>query len=182
MDGCIIHKGAVRPDNFMPVDENGDYILYGYRTCGLKECVNPAHLTKQLREARTLDGSKPEVLFNRRPDITGEELHKIAAPLFRGTAPRTCKVPKCINKHKTMNLCGRHASLYFDWKRANGLGRTRQDFSKGLPEVLQERIPYEKMTMSQRRCHAEDCDRAYYGRGLCALHYKRYRRLNGATW
>jgi hypothetical protein len=180
MTNCKKHKGELHPETLYPVDKQGNYILYGYRTCGLKECVNPEHHTLNIRKGRTLTGKHPEPLFKKKPTITGEQLHQIAKPLFRHTEPQTCQVPRCSNKHRAANLCGSHHSIWLKWRKANNIqGRVRQNFKDVIKYV---QPPNKHLTTKDRYCHYPSCEKTYFGRGLCQLHLNRYYRATGATW
>jgi hypothetical protein len=177
---CQIHKGRLDPVTFMPIDKRGEFILFGYRTCGLRECVNPDHHTLNIRRGRTLTGDKPEPLFKKKPDISGELLHRIAKPLLRFTEPELCQVPRCYNKHRAANLCAKHHQIWLKWRRANGIkGRVRQDYGQVAQYAWPRGV---RATIKNRFCHVPDCDRAYEARGLCHLHYNRFQRVSGAKW
>ena len=177
---CRIHKGEIDPHTLLPVNKKGQIIHYGYRRCGILDCVNKNHWTLNIRQGRTITGDKPTPLFKRDPDITGEQLHQIAKPLFRGTEPKTCQVPNCPNPHRATNLCARHHTMYSKWRKANGIGRVRQDFTQNLPTVIPELT--QPVTTKQRYCRAENCERPYAHKGFCKLHYTRWQRLQGAKW
>lgn len=176
---CKIHKGELHPHTNMPIDKNGEYILFGYRRCGLLECINPEHHTLNIRQGRTLKGTRPTPLFKKRPTITGEQINRIAKPLLRYTEPDTCQVPNCHNKHRAANLCGSHHAIWLKWRKANGMtGRIRQDFT----EVLKYVQPASKrVTMNNRHCHVPNCDRPFLGRGLCKMHHNRFQRAAGSN-
>lgn len=177
---CVIHKGSLDPVTFMPVDKDGKFILFGYRTCGLRECVNPEHHTLNIKKGRTLKGEKPEPLFLKKPTISGEQLHRIAKPLRRFTEPELCQVPQCYNKHRSANLCASHYNIWLRWRKAEGVrGRVRQDYAQVAKYVWPRGV---RATMKDRFCHVPDCDLAYEARGLCGLHLKRFHRLSGAKW
>jgi hypothetical protein len=159
----------------LPISRKGNFIHYGYRTCGKLDCVNPDHVTQNIKKGKTLSGAKPPRLYNKKPDMTGEQLHRIAKPLFRGTEPAQCQVAYCKNKHRAINLCAKHHHFYLKWRKAQGLPRMRQDFT----DVVYAVQPAKGNTLRSinRHCHVDNCTRAYQARGLCKMHYGRWLRL-----
>lgn len=176
---CRLHRGDVNPETLLPINKKGEHIFYGYRRCGIPDCINPQHWTTNIRHGRSLNGDRAKPLYAQPPTITGEQLHTIAKPLFRGTEPATCQVKNCTRPHRATNLCAKHSTAYTKWRKAQGMGRVRQDFTDVLPYV--QPVQYSDMTTKQRRCHVPNCDRTYSARGLCRTHYNRFQRLQASN-
>lgn len=176
---CQPWQGDLHPYTNQPIDAQGNHINYGYRRCGLLDCVNPDHFTLIQRQGRTATGALPAPLFKTKPTISGPELHKIAKPLLRYTEPNECQVPGCHKPHRATNLCAAHSTQYAKWRKANGLGRIRQDLTQGLPTKL--RAPKRYLTVKEAVCQVTQCARQHYARGLCKLHYYRWHRTNQPT-
>lgn len=49
---CIAWHGKYAADLLTPVDEEGNEVFAGLRTCGNKDCVNTAHIDKLNRNGR----------------------------------------------------------------------------------------------------------------------------------
>ena len=74
---CKIWKGELHPHTHQPVDDQGNYILFGYRRCGLLDCINPDHHTLNIRHGRTPQ-NQPSKGDSRLPKFA--EGGKVAAP------------------------------------------------------------------------------------------------------
>lgn len=175
MNECKSWNGPIDAGTFLPISRQGNFVLYGYRKCGKLDCVNPDHITQNIKKGKTLSGAKPQRLYNKLPDQTGEQLHRIAKPLFRGTEPNQCQVSHCKNKHRAINLCAKHHHFYLKWRKAQGLTRMRQDFTPVVFAI--QPVKGNTLRSADRYCHIDGCPRTYEARGLCKLHYNRWQRL-----
>lgn len=177
MNNCIIHKGELNLDTLLPIDTDGNHILYGYRLCNVRECVNPEHITTNIKQARN-KGLRPAPLFHKRNDITGEELAKLATPVEPGTRnPQTCTVPDCIKPARALTLCNGHHLKYTKWRKANNITAKRISLDK--TDVLQAALPpigANHFKPRDRYCHIQGCEGKYQARGLCKKHHNRFLR------
>lgn len=178
MSNCIRHKGDLNLDTLLPIDKNGNHILYGYRLCGNRECVNPEHVTTNIRLARN-KGLRPAPLFHKRNDITGEQLAKYAKQMEPGTKPAdyNCAVPDCIKPARALHLCNGHHLKFTRWRKANGVTKVRMSIDNS--EMLKYALPASdanNFKPRDRYCHVPDCDGAYQARGLCKKHHHRFLR------
>jgi len=180
---CTIHKGQLDLNTLMPVDEQGNYILFGYRKCGNRECVNPEHYTRDIKQAKRINGKYPTPLFHKRHDLPGHELAKYVKPLQPGERkPDTeCAVPYCIKKVRSLNLCNGHHMKYTRWRKNNGI--TAKRINLDPTPVLQAVQPFygvNHLKAKDRYCHVPECTGKYSARGLCKKHHNRYlRAING---
>ena len=46
VDGCIVWQGHYAADLVTPMDEDGEEVLPGYRTCLNKDCINVEHIIR----------------------------------------------------------------------------------------------------------------------------------------
>jgi hypothetical protein len=179
MSECKIHKGELHLDTMLPIDDEGQHILYGYRLCGYNDCINPDHVTHDIKAARA-KGLRPRPLFHHRNDITGEQLAKLARNMPPGTKPTdyVCAVPHCIKPARALYLCNGHHLKFTRWRKANGI--TRKRMSLDASDVLAAVQPFygvNHLKAKDRYCHIEGCTGAYAARGLCKKHHHRYLRV-----
>lgn len=180
MTKCKLHKGDLNLDTLLPIDSEGNHILYGYRLCNRNDCINPDHITTNIRTARN-KGLRPTPLFHKRNDITGEQLAQYARMVEPGTKPSdyVCAVPHCIKPARALHLCNGHHLKFTKWRKANGITKVRMSLDNS--EMLKYALPavgINKLKITDRYCHVPNCSNKYMGRGLCKKHYERWLRAN----
>lgn len=175
MSECIKHKGELHLDTLLPIDNNGQHILYGYRLCANNECVNPDHITTNIRLARN-KGLRPRPLFHLRGDITPQELNRLARKHEPGEPKGNCLVTYCIRPADTLHLCVGHYLKLQRWRKAQGKTKRQSLDITPVLKAVQPPIGANHLKPRDRYCHVEGCSNEYRGRGLCKKHLSRYEK------
>lgn len=172
---CKRWVGRLDMTTLLPINAKGEFVLFGYRLCGINECVNPLHVTSSIRQARGM-GLRPRPLKHFRHDITGEQLAKLAKPMEKGAPrPSSCLVSHCPRAIRTLHLCNGHYTKLMLWRREKfgKLPRVGVDKSEAVAAALPF-IGANDFRPKDRFCHVANCENPYQARGLCKKHHGRF--------